>query len=99
MTGRASDNDRMRQALRLVAAIVPHGHFVQPRPRDPNGYLPPRQWIYVCINKFSKWIGYKPLVQVTAKKAVELLDDIIHRFILPNSIITDLGSTFTDNDF
>ena len=34
-----------------------------------------------------------------AKKAVELLDDIIHRFGLPNSIITDLGSTFTETDF
>ena len=34
-----------------------------------------------------------------AKKAVELLDDIIHRFSLPNNIITDLWSKFTDSDF
>ena len=33
------------------------------------------------------------------KKAADLLDDIIHRFGLPNSIITDLGSTFTGADF
>ena len=57
------------------------------------------RWVYVCIDKFSKWIEYKPLVQGTANKAAELLDDIIHRFGLPNSIITDLGSTFTGNDF
>jgi transposase InsO family protein len=56
-------------------------------------------WVYVIIDKFSKWIEYKPLVSGTAKKAAELLDEIIHRFGLPNSIITDQGSTFTDNDF
>ena len=56
-------------------------------------------WVYVCIDKFSKWIKNKPLVHATAKKAAELLDYIIHRFGLPNSIITDLGSTFTGADF
>ena len=56
-------------------------------------------WVYVYIDKFSKWIEYKPLVQATTKKATELLDDIIHRFGLPNSIITDLGSTFTGVEF
>ena len=51
------------------------------------------------IDKFSKWIEYKPLVQSTTKKAAELFNNMIHRFGLPNSIITDLGSTFTDSDF
>jgi hypothetical protein len=55
--------------------------------------------VYIIIDKFSKWIEYKPLVLGNAKKAVELLNKIIHRFGLPNSIITDLGSTFTGNDF
>jgi hypothetical protein len=49
------------------------------------------RWVHVAIDKFSKWIKYKPLVQATTKKAAELLNDIIHRFGLPNSIITDLG--------
>jgi hypothetical protein len=61
----------------------------------PGGF----RWVYVIIDKFSKWIEYKPLVKGTAKRAAELLDEIIHRFGLPNSIITDLGSTFTGNDF
>jgi hypothetical protein len=56
-------------------------------------------WVYVCIDKFSKSIEYKPLVQATTKKVSELLDDIIHRFGLPNCIITDRGSTFIDSDF
>jgi hypothetical protein len=61
----------------------------------PGGY----RWVYIIIDKFSKWIEYKPLVLGTAKKAVELLNKIIHRFGLSNSIITYLGSTVTGNDF
>ena len=65
----------------------------------PSSLLGGFRWVYVYIDKFSKWIEYKPLVQATAKKAAELLDDIINWFGLPNSIITDLGSTFTGSDF
>ena len=53
----------------------------------PGGF----RWVYVYIDKFSKWIEYKPLVQAIAKKTVKLLDDITHRFGLSDSIITDLG--------
>jgi hypothetical protein len=69
--------------------------MIRPFKPAPGGY----RWVYVIIDKFSKWIEYKPLVSGTAKKAAELLDEIIHRFSLPNSIITDLGSMFTGNDF
>ena len=55
--------------------------------------------MYVSINKFSKWIEYKPLVSATAKKAVELFEDIIHRFSLLNNIITDLRTTFIGHHF
>jgi hypothetical protein len=51
------------------------------------------------INKFSKWIEYMPLTKVSLKKAIEFLDQIIHRFKLPNSIITDLGTQFTGSAF
>ena len=61
----------------------------------PSGF----RWVYVAIDKFSKWVEYKPLVQSATKKLAELFNDIIHRFGLPNSIITDLGSTFTSSDF
>ena len=57
------------------------------------------RWVYVTIDKFSKWIEYKPFIQSIAKKAAELFNNIIHRFGLPNSIIIDLGSTFTSIDF
>ena len=57
------------------------------------------RYVYVAIDNFSKWIEYKPLVSATTKKAVELFEDIIHRFGLSNSIIIDLRTTFTDHHF
>ena len=61
----------------------------------PGGF----RYVYVAIDKFSKRIEYKPLILATSKKAVELFEDIIHRFSLPNSIITDLRTTFTSHHF
>jgi len=50
------------------------------------------KFVFVLIDKFSKWIEYMPLVKATSEKAVEFLNQIIHRFGVPNSIITDLGT-------
>jgi hypothetical protein len=47
------------------------------------------RYVYVTIDKFSKWIEYTPLVIATTKKATELFEDIIHRFGLPNSIVPE----------
>ena len=69
--------------------------IIGPFKNAPDGF----RWVYVAIDKFSKWIEYKPLDQSTTKKAGELFNDIIHRFGLPNIIITDLGSIFTGSDF
>jgi transposase InsO family protein len=53
----------------------------------------------MLIDKFSKWIEYMPLVKASSEKAVEFLNQVIHRFGIPNSIITDLGTQFTGNMF
>jgi transposase InsO family protein len=55
--------------------------------------------VFVMIDKFSKWIEYIPLTKASLEKAVEFLDQIIHHFGLPNSIITDLGTQFTGSTF
>ena len=55
--------------------------------------------VFVLIDKFSKWIEYMPLVQASSEKAVTFLDQVIHRFGIPNNIITDLGTQFTGNAF
>jgi hypothetical protein len=41
----------------------------------------------------------KPIASLTSAKAMEFIQDIIFRFGIPNSIITDLGSNFTSLEF
>jgi transposase InsO family protein len=55
--------------------------------------------ILVAIDKFTKWIEYKPIAALTSTKAVKFIQDIMFRFRIPNSIITDLGSNFTSSEF
>jgi transposase InsO family protein len=55
--------------------------------------------VLVAIDKFTKWIVFKPIASLTSAKAVEFIQDIIFRFGIPNSIITDLGSNFTSSEF
>src|SRR5688572_31025381 len=44
--------------------------------------------VLVAIDKFTKWIEFKPIASLTSAKAVEFIQDIIFRFGIPNSIIT-----------
>jgi hypothetical protein len=46
------------------------------------------KFVFVLVDKFSKWIEYMPLVKATSEKAVEFLNQIIHRFRIPNCIIS-----------
>jgi hypothetical protein len=57
------------------------------------------KFVFVLIDKFSKWIEYMPLVKASFEKAVEFLNQVIHRFSIPNSIIIDLGTQFIENTF
>ena len=65
--------------------------MVGPLKHAPGGF----EYIYVAIDKFTKWIEYKPLVKFNATKVVEFMQDIMYQFGMPNQIITDLGSPFT----
>jgi hypothetical protein len=53
----------------------------------------------VAIDKFTKWIEYKPLIKYSAAKAVKFIQDIMHCFGMPNRVIMDLGSPFTTIEF
>jgi transposase InsO family protein len=53
----------------------------------------------VAIDKFSKWVEVRPITNLRAEQAVTFLTDIIHRFGVPNSIITDNGSQLTGKKF
>jgi hypothetical protein len=59
----------------------------------PSGY----RFILVAVDIFTKWIEVRPVAKVTSEEAVKFMQDITHRFGVPNRIITDLGTTFTDS--
>ena len=55
--------------------------------------------IFVAIDKFTKWIEVKPVSTTSAAKAAEFIQEITHRFGVPNRIITDPGTSFTGSEF
>ena len=48
--------------------------------------------LLVTIDKFTKWIEARPIFVIKSEQAVLFFLDIIHRFRVPNSIITDNGT-------
>ena len=53
----------------------------------------------VAIDKFTKWIEAKPITMIDSKEAVKFFLDIVYRFGVPNSNITDNGTNFTGHYF
>jgi hypothetical protein len=53
----------------------------------------------VAVDKFSKWIDARPIVNVHSEEAVSFFTDIIYRFGIPNKIITDNVTQFTGKKF
>ena len=55
--------------------------------------------VLVAVDKFTKWIEVKPIKKISLDYAVKFISEILHRFSFPNTIITDLGSNFTSQEF
>jgi transposase InsO family protein len=53
----------------------------------------------VAVDKFSKWIEARRIVNVRSEEVVSFFTDIIYRFGIPNTIITDNGTQFTGKKF
>jgi transposase InsO family protein len=69
--------------------------IVGPLRKAPRGYT----HLLVAIDKFSKWVEVRPITNLRAEQAVTFFTDIVYRFGVPNSIITDNGSQFTGRKF
>jgi hypothetical protein len=78
-----------------MAICMPGLDMIGPFKKAQGGYT----HVLVAIDKFTKWIEYKPFASLTSAKAVEFIQDIIFRFGIPNSIITDLESNFASSEF
>ncbi|XP_014661250.1 uncharacterized protein LOC106804503 [Setaria italica] len=55
--------------------------------------------IFVVVDKFTKWIEVKAITNIESAKAAQFINEIAHRFGVPNRIITDLGKQFTGFEF
>jgi transposase InsO family protein len=64
--------------------------MVGPLRQAPGGFT----HLLVAVDKFSKWIEARPIVNVRSEEAV-LFFTVIYRFGIPNMIITDNGTQFT----
>jgi transposase InsO family protein len=55
--------------------------------------------LLVAVDKFSKWIEARPVTNIRLEQDALFFTDIIHRFKVPNCIITDNGTQFTSKRF
>ena len=69
--------------------------MIGPLTTAPGGF----NHVLMAIDKFTKWIEFKPITKISYDRVVTFLLDIIRRFGLPNTIIIDLGSNFTSQEF
>jgi transposase InsO family protein len=87
------------QALQTIPITCPFAvwglDLVGPLQKAPGGF----SILLVAIDKFSKWIEVRPLTSIRSEQAVAFFTNIIHRFGVPNSIITDNGTQFTGKKF
>jgi transposase InsO family protein len=69
--------------------------IIRPLRKAPGGYT----HLLVAIDMLSKWVEVRPITNLRAEQAVTFFTDIIYKFGVPNSIITDNGSQFTGRKF
>ena len=69
--------------------------MVGPFKKAPGGFT----HLFVAVDKFTKWIEAKPVSKLMLAQAVSFIFDIIHRYGVSNSNITDNGTQFTGTHF
>jgi hypothetical protein len=87
------------QALQTIPITWPFAvwnlDMVGPLREAPGGFT----HLLVAVDKFSKWIEARPIVNVRSEEAVSFFTNIIYRFGIPDTIITDNGTQFTGKKF
>jgi transposase InsO family protein len=54
--------------------------------------------LLVAVDKFTKWVEAKPIRKLDGKTALKFIKDIVVRFGIPHSIITDNGSNLSKGE-
>jgi hypothetical protein len=85
----------LAQALQMISSSWPFAvwgvDILGPFPRAIGGY----RYLFVAIDKFTKWPEATPVVSITQGAIVAFLKSIVCRFVVPSRIITDNGTQFT----
>ena len=55
--------------------------------------------VLVAVDKFTKWIEAKPIKNLEASTVMSFIRELIFRYGVPHSIITDNGSNFDSDEF
>jgi transposase InsO family protein len=84
----------LAQALQMIPPSWPFAvwglDILGPFPRAVGGY----RFIFVAIDKFTKWPEATPVVNITQGAVVAFLKSIVCRFGVPSRIIMDNGTQF-----
>jgi transposase InsO family protein len=84
------------QTISLTWAFAVWGlDILGPFPRAEGGY----RYLYVAIDKFTKWAEVEPVRIVPVRSAVKFIQGLVYRFGVPHRIITDNGNQFTSGLF
>jgi hypothetical protein len=87
------------QALQMIPPSWPFAEWgvdiLGPFPRAIGGY----RFLFVAIDKFTKWPEATPMVSITQGATVAFLRSIVCRFGVPSRIITDNRTQFTSRLF
>jgi hypothetical protein len=87
------------QALQTIPVTWPFTvwnlNIVGPLRQAPSDFTQ----LLVAVDKFSKWIEARPIVNVRSEEVVSFFTDIIYHFGIPNTIITDNDTQFTGKKF
>jgi hypothetical protein len=81
----------LAQALQMIPPSWPFAvwglDILGPFPRAVGGY----RYLYVAIDKFTKWPKATPVVNITKVLATAFLKSIVSQFGVPNRVITTMG--------
>ena len=62
---------------------------------DPlKGEATRKTYLLVMVDKFTKWIEAKPVKTAESGPVIEFISGVVHRYVVPHSIITDSGTNF-----
>ena len=57
-----------------------------------------KKYLLVMVDKFTKWVGAKPVKTVESGPVIDFIYGVVHRYGIPHSIITDNGTNFTADE-